>query len=165
MSKRTAKIAFEKGYRPTLEGEILSPQKRKRKLHSDKWRYLSFGISTGTKIEKVYVHQLVAYIKYGDDIFDPNIEVRHMDGDPQSNIWENIEIGSSHDNKMDIPPKERKRRAKVAAGFRRRLTNKEVESLRLDRQRGMSYKELMAKYSLAKSTISYIINNKTYKSE
>jgi isopentenyl phosphate kinase len=63
---------------------------------------------------------------------------------------------------MDIPPAERHKKARKAAATQRKLSKVDVSDLRRDRAGGMTYKMLMAKYGLAKSTVSYIVNGKTY---
>jgi HNH endonuclease len=110
----------------------------------------------------VLVHRIQAYQLYGDLVFAPGIEVRHRDGNKLNNSKENILLGSSSDNKMDCPKNERLRHAKVAASFLRKLTQYEAESLRYDRSSGATYADLIAKYGISKSTVSYVVNRKTY---
>lgn len=64
---------------------------------------------------------------------------------------------------MDKSPEVRQRVAEYAASFQRSLTEERVAQLREDRENGDTYAQLMKKYGLAKSTVSYIINRKTYK--
>ena len=45
----------------------------------------------------------------------------------------------------------------------RKLSDADVGNLKRDRLSGMTYAELSEKYGVVKSTISYILNSKTYK--
>lgn len=56
----------------------------------------------------------------------------------------------------------RQRVAVSGAEATRKLSDEQVIMMRLERKNGASYKELSDKYRVAKSTISYIINKKTY---
>jgi hypothetical protein len=109
MSKKKEGVrqSFEKGYR-VINGDVIYNGKI-RKLYphikrrdSNTIAYYSFGIRTkeGSRIE-IYVHQLVAYQKFGEDSFDENIEVRHIDGNSLNNKEENILIGSKSQNRRD----------------------------------------------------------------
>jgi hypothetical protein len=124
---------------------------------------LGFSVSCDKYIRFVYVHRLQAYQSFGNKIFDVNITVRHLDGDSLNNSEDNIAIGSQSDNMMDILPSNRIKHALKAAKIQRKLLEEEVKQLRLDRAGGMKYDELIEKYGISKSTVSYIINNKTYK--
>lgn len=65
----------------------------------------------------VMVHRLQAYQKYGDEMFDESVQVRHLNGDPSDNSWDNIAIGSQSDNMMDRDVGNRLRIAKLAASY------------------------------------------------
>jgi hypothetical protein len=115
----------------------------------------------------VLVHRLAAYQKYGERLFGARMVVRHRDGDCRNNGLSNVLIGTHHDNAMDQPEEVRQSRAKVAskvgAAAQRKLSADEADKLRADRQAGATYKELMQKYGISKTGVSYIVHSRTYR--
>jgi hypothetical protein len=167
-NSKTAQVtiyAYEHGYRITTDGKVISPEGKELSQRPDKNGYFRFGgfrLPGFRQTWSVAVHQLVAYQKFGEHALYEEVHVRHLDGNCQNNSPINIDIGSINQNMMDKDPLVRKRAAKIAASFNRKLTIDERNSLILDRNNGMTYKLLMDKYGIAKSTVSYIVNNKTY---
>jgi len=105
--KLGVKVAFEKGYRVINNQVVFNNNIRKLYKHikrsdSNTISYYSFGIrgSDGKRVE-IYVHQLLAYQKFGDLFFNPEMEVRHLDGDSLNNFEDNLAIGSKSDNRKD----------------------------------------------------------------
>lgn len=160
--------AFKRGYRISNSGEILNPKGTvlKGSFTGGGYRYFSIR-KVGKKIERgflrVSVHRLLAFQKFENKLFEPNIVVRHLNSNKLDNSFDNIEIGSVSDNMLDQPKEVRIKRAKVAAATLKSLTDVQVLALREDRKNGAKYSELMQKYSISKSTVSYIVNKKTYK--
>lgn len=145
------------------EGQVFSPFGRKLKLKQVN-NYYRFNIKDKIKGHYyVKVHRLCAYQKYGEKIFESGVQVRHLNGNSLDNSYGNIGIGTSSANRLDICPKKRKALASNASKNLRALTDEDLTEFWRDRNNGMSYKELSNKYKIAKSTISYIINGKTYK--
>ena len=99
----------------------------------------------------------MAFQKFGIRLFDPGIEVRHLNG-PQDNRKESIEIGTKSQNMMDRDPAVRKA---IAAGAARKLTDEQVRQLREERVGGAKYSDLAQRYSIRKSTVSYIVRGIT----
>lgn len=64
---------------------------------------------------------------------------------------------------MDMPKNVRIQKSIKAAKTLRKLTTEQMSEFRKDRESGFTYKMLIAKYKIAKSTVSYIANNKTYR--
>lgn len=91
--------------------------------------------------------------------------VRHLDNDPHNNALENIGIGTQKQNMYDRPAAERIAHAKKAARRRRKLTDEQAVELRAEHEAGHGYTYLREKYGVSKSTVSYIVNNKTYRKE
>ncbi|MCM3130078.1 HNH endonuclease [Paenibacillus provencensis] len=51
---------------------------------------------------QVFVHRLVAYLKFGrKELFKDGIVVRHLDDIKHNNSWINIDIGTHEDNRRD----------------------------------------------------------------
>lgn len=146
--------AYEKGYR-VIDGEVFKNNKKKAKIGTNKQGYNTFG-------KNIKIHRLVAYQKYGNKMFEPKILVRHRDGNKQNNSYNNILLGSDHDNHMDKDPKDRLIHSLKAASKHRKFTDVEIELIRQDfKINKLTYKQIMAKWSISsKGTLSYIINNK-----
>lgn len=157
------KIAYDKGYRINVVGQVISPQGKIRKLKVGHAGYLIFNIADGQRRQPVLVHKLASHQWYGP--CPDGMEVRHVNGNKLNNSQENLIYGTHQENMLDIPPEIRYRSAKIGARVVRKLSQDEAEELRKDRDDGMNYKQLMNKYSLAKSTVSYIVNKKTYQEE
>lgn len=160
--QRALKRAYEKGYR-IVDGEPVSPTGNVLSTCTNSWGYRKFSVRDEDRNRiNVMVHRMVAYEKYGDALFEKGIHTRHLDGNKLNNHPDNIAIGTAFDNSQDKPPELRRRVAKIAASYQRKLTEEQVEQLRQDRQQGATYSQLMKTYGIAKSTVSYIVNNKTY---
>lgn len=95
-NKKAIIFAYENGYR-VKNGDVYYKDKitpRKLFLHyknkSDKVGYYSFGIRVESKRIQIYVHQLAAYQKYGDDFLNNNLVVNHRDNNTINNKEDNI---------------------------------------------------------------------------
>ena len=89
--------AYEKGYR-VIDGEVeYNGKTRKLFTHFKKINYLtpyfSFGVrfNNNERVE-IYVHQLLAYQKYGLKYLKADRDVIHIDKDTRNNIEENIKL-------------------------------------------------------------------------
>lgn len=115
---------------------------------------------------KVQVHQIVAYQKYGEQIFQEKIMCRHLDNDKTNFRESNIMLGTSKDNYLDNPPalKEKLKKVVVQSAKKRRIFNgDEVKEILSMRKEGATYREITAIYKASKSTVSYLCTGKTYK--
>lgn len=153
--------AVEKGYYSDKFGNVFS-QRKKLSLIVSSRGYYNFSVSLNNKRIIIYVHQFVAYSKYGNKAFDNNIVVRHLDGNSLNNYWDNIEIGSPSQNSRDIPENKRISIAINNSSKRRRFTDDEVIKIVSDRKLGFSYSKLCEKYNTSKSTLSYLFNDAYY---
>ena len=145
--------------------EVFSFTGRKLSLYKvgkGKHKYYKFNITYKGKRKRIFIHQIVAYLKYGDKIFENKILVRHLDGNSLNNKSINIAIGTALDNIMDIPKIVRFKKAVKASYVNRRFTNEDVLQILNDRKNGMTYKELCEKYKTSKSTLSYFFNKALY---
>ena len=166
-NSQALQIAAKKGYLVTREGDLISYTGIKRKLRLNRNGYLYTIISGKNKKYTLFIHQYVAYWKFGDRIFNSSIEIRHLDSNRQNNKWKNIELGSRSDNQLDTPIEIRKARSKkmveAASKVNRKLTPEQVLYIRDSHIHGRSIIRLAREFSMAKSTMSYIINRRTYK--
>lgn len=146
--------AIEKGY--YAKGEKVFSKNKELTLSVNKDGYKHFAIRFGKERYKIAVHRLVAYQKFGEVIFEKGIQVRHLDGDPGNNDYNNISVGTPVDNAADKKPGVELRAALIASSF---VKVHDHENIQKDRQSGMNYKQLMEKYEItSKGTLSYIIN-------
>lgn len=155
------KLAYEMGYRINDQGEIIGMKGRPLIGWADRWGYRLFRV--GHDVGSAYVHRMVAYQQFGDKLYEPGTEVRHLDGNCANNEPTNLALGTASDNAQDKLPEVRRRAAVNAASYVRKLTETQVVQLREDRKQGATYLELMEKYKISsKGTISSIVNRKTY---
>lgn len=150
-------IAKERGYTITPEGVVFNPKGKQIGTYS-KNKYMYFSFRLNGKIVKVYFHRYQAYLKFGNSLYEDGIMVRHLDGDLLNNSVSNIELGTNSDNMLDIP---KEKRIQKSANANKKYSDDLVLEIKADRERGMSYKDLMEKYHISsKGTISNIINKR-----
>ena len=155
--------ASRRGYWIDKAGALFNPRGKAVKGVIDCDGYINTGFRWGdTRSAKLFFHRLQAYQKYSDHMFVAGMMVRHLNGNPSDNNWDNIAIGTNADNSMDKDPETRVRSARIAAAKQRKLSDADIGNLILDRKNGMTYAEIIEKYGIAKSTVSYIVNRKTY---
>lgn len=148
--KRFYNWVKEKGYSISPKGDMIRPDGSKIG-GTKKEGYMCTGLRFDDTTLSVFFHRLQAFQKYGNKLFEKGIVVRHLDGNPLNNSFENIAIGTDHDNAMDIPKEKRRLRASHPIY--------DHEAIVADRAEGMSYKNLMKKHGISsKGTLSFIIN-------
>lgn len=152
--------AKNKGYFVDDNGNVFS--KRKQLLLREHKSYYHFSISHLGQRITMTVHKFVAYLKYGNDMFEKDIIVRHFDGNSRNNAPNNILIGTSSQNRQDIPKVDRIQTSILISSKNRRFSDEEVKQIQNDRKCGLSYKLLCEKYSTSKSTLSYLFNDAYY---
>lgn len=159
------KIASEKGYFVTKEGDVYFNGRKRLLRYNDnksKIKYYVFNARINGKSTVIKVHRLQAYQKYGDEIFNDEIVVRHIDGNSLNNNYDNIAIGSNHDNRMDIPKNIRIKMAINASNYMKKYNHEDIYNYYCENK---SYKKTMEKFNIAsKGTLNFIIkkynNNK-----
>lgn len=96
-------IAYLRGYR-ARNGKVYNKAGRQRKLFIQSKRfspYLCFTVRVDGISQPVPIHKLVAFQKYGEQIFKKKVVVRHRDCNRNNNKHFNIKIGSQKDNEAD----------------------------------------------------------------
>ncbi len=161
LMQRLEAHAYELGYRVLPNGDVIGLRGRVLKGWIDKYGYRYFRV--GKKTGDVAVHRLIAYQKFGSKLYEPGLQVRHLNNDQLCNTPENIDIGTATQNAYDKTPETRLRAARTAAKVQRKITSEEAEEIRRLHNSGVSYRQLTERFGIAKSTVSYIVNNKTYK--
>lgn len=157
-------IALLSGYRVDEQGVIYHHNVRLSPTVGPNG-YYALGIAHGEKghrrTVRCGVHRLQAFQKYGDNLYEPGIVVRHLNGNPLDNSFDNIAIGTLSENRLDIPAEIRKRAAvNASAKCHQRYPKEIVLAVQEDRRKGFSYRKLMNKYKItSKGTISYMCNH------
>jgi hypothetical protein len=158
-------FAIRSGYMLDENNNIIDPHGKIRKLCLHKG-YPRFTIKFKHKKYAIDIHRLKAYHLYGDAIFENKLQVRHVNGNKLDLCDANIQLGTRQQNAMDIPEYDRRRISKNAVIYaaikNRRFTDGEVTEIKKLNLYGISYARLAKAYKTCKSTMSYIMNNKTY---
>ena len=158
MGKLFAQDAHLRGYYATPEGDAIGLKGRKLTLRN-MGGYLVFTARVNGESKPILVHQLVAYQKFGEKyLLDESMVARHLDGNSLNNSWENIGIGTTSENILDILPADRHAKAMHAAKHKRRFSDEQVHAIKAMYASGLSYKEIGACLSINKSTLSYILS-------
>lgn len=154
--------AYEKGYRIDKDGNAYGLKHRILKPYIDKKNYKFFCCRFNKKTILISYHRFQAYSKFGDKIYEKEICVRHLNGNPLDNSWNNIEIGTTQENMLDIPKEKRLSITSYMSSQRKNAFSKEkILAIKEAHKNGLSYKEIMDKFGISsKGTISYIINHK-----
>jgi len=164
-TREALEYAFYKGYE-VIRGEVISPVSGNAlKINLDSAGYPYFTVryrsrKEGRHVCKVLVHRLVARQKYGVNLYETNLVIRHLNSDKLDFSQTNLVLGTSQENSLDIPPEDRMKYALNASTNIRKFTDKEMEEIRKMYWEVRSYKKVMEKYNIStKSTLHYIIHH------
>lgn len=155
------KYAYTIGYRISRDGKNVSFHGRNRKTRLDKHGYLEFVIrrrGRSSSFLHVQLHRLQAYQKFGELLYVDGFQCRHLNGNAADNSYDNIGIGTAHDNAMDKDVAVRLSSSRMAAkSLPLRYSKEKILSIKNDRKNGLTYSEIMKKYGISsKGTVSYI---------
>lgn len=152
-------IAVKRGYKINKNGIVKNPEDQYVEGSISTDGYKKFGIRIKkTNSATIFFHRLQGYQKFGQKIFEDNIEVRHLDGDKLNNEWDNIRIGTHSDNLMDMDEEIRIEKAKHASSFIQKHDHEEIKEY-YNNNDDVSYNDVMKKFDISsKGTVSYIIN-------
>lgn len=160
-SSKSLVWAYNNGYK-FIDGKIFGPKGLALKLNLNSAGYYYFGVNPPflNRVVSIPLHRFIGYVKFGSLIFSTGRVIRHLDNIKTNNSWDNIGIGSQQQNVLDIPKETRLRTSLNAAKNKRKFSDKDIDLIKVDRQNGFTYKELMYKWNISsKGTISYIINH------
>lgn len=104
--------AIDHGYK-VVDGVLYGvkgPLKVKRRGSQ---RYPTFATNWGG-LQSLPVHTFAALCYYGYEVFNPNLQVRHINGDTEDISKENIVLGTSSQNQHDKTKEQRVYAAKMA---------------------------------------------------
>ena len=155
--------SFNKGYKIDINGNIISPYNNIIKGRIFNNGKIAFGFrSKGFTYSKaVYAHKLQAYQKFGNKVFEKGIVVRHLNGNPLDNSWDNIEIGTQSDNMYDKPDIERQTLSIVAVRKKQNAIRSYEDRCLIyeDLKNNLPYSEIMKKHNISsKGTLSFMKN-------
>ena len=155
MKNKIEQVALKRGYTVTEDGQLFNPNGKE--ISTLDGGYYKTSLKVNKIKRNLKVHRLQAYQKYGDKLFEEGIVVRHKNGNPLDNSWDNILIGTNSDNMMDIPKQIRIKRAKHATSFVRKYNKEEVIKFH---KKEKSYKLTMEKFGISsKGTLHYILKS------
>ena len=127
---------------------------RNSRKHSGKNKPFYKEVSFRTK--SISVHRIV-YAKFVGKL-NKHLTINHIDGNPSNNRPENLELVTMQENA---------RHSWSALKRKPVISNNKIDKeialmIRQQRRLGANYKELCEMFGLCKSTISYVINERTW---
>jgi len=158
MFNRYEELAKQKGYSVDKNGDVYNKSKKlKGTFNAVGYHVFKIRNQDGESVP-VKTHRMQAYQKFGDEIYNDKIVVRHLNSINTDNTWDNIGIGTMGDNMMD---QAEELRVKKASNAHKKISDELVLEIKLYHNAGHSYKEIMEKYNISsKGTVSYIINKR-----
>lgn len=160
--KEITSLSKEKGYYVDKKGLIYNKKGKSLIISTSIRGYASFNIRIkGKNPTRSFLHRLQAYQKFGDKIFEEGIVVRHLDGNPLNNSWDNIAIGTQSDNVMDINSECRKKTATIASRTMQDSIRSYEDRCKIyeDLKNRIPYSEIMIKHKVSsKGTLSFMKN-------
>lgn len=125
--------------------------------YKEKNGYCKLGYTPLNKKRKnLPIHRIV-YAKFKGKL-DPEMTINHINGVRSDNRPLNLEMvtqGKNNEHRYRVT------KSGPVIG-NKRINDQIAASIRADRIEGVSYKDLALKYNVCKSTISYVINRKTW---
>ena len=154
--------ALRAGYYVDMNGNLTKNGKPLNPKPDKRGGYLIHHGSLYSERFQIKVHRLQAFIKFGEQIYSEKIHVRHLNGNPSDNSFDNIAIGSPSENQYDVPEEVRKARPR----HYRKTTNLkgdsiyDVEKVVELHKNGFSYRQIMKELGIkSASCVSRLINN------
>lgn len=159
------KLIEDPNYIVDISGKVYTRIARTgKKMLNNKWREISHHQSKGYlhinyNRKKLFIHRIV-YAKFIGSL-SSDLVINHKNGIKTDNRPENLELVTIKENNIH-----RFRVLKTGAVIGNFKINKYIaDEIRKDHKNGNSYRVLVNKYGLSKSSISAIINNKIWKNE
>jgi hypothetical protein len=158
-NKESILLAVSKGYHFDANDNLIGTHKNIIHPRKNNNGYPRFNIKIKGKQISVAVHRLKAYFLYGDLIFREDYEVRHLNGIRADWSNKNIAIGTTHDNRLDMPKEIRLKTAVNATSHMRKITEQQRKEIRDLKDSGLKLIDIAKLYGLkSKGTVSMIIN-------
>lgn len=147
----TVRWAFERGYRVQEDGCCLSPKGRLLIAHIATGRRYAVIVIRGS--HKFCVHKLAAFQLFGEASFADGVHVRHLDGNSRNNSHANLALGTAAENNADKSREALARSGAAAARAVRRLTDEQVDAIRVRYGNGERGAALAQEFGVARSTL------------
>lgn len=109
--------AKQKGYTVDEQGQVFNSKgkpvkgriREKKRIENRKgkgkggsisrYHYITIYDPSGSR--PIPTHRFIAYLKYGEKALQEGVVTRHLNDNSLDNSWDNIEIGTPHDNYLD----------------------------------------------------------------
>ena len=145
----------------TRDGHIFHKKRPERELgYTNKYGYREISIKlSGMQCKRSLLVHRIIWAKYGDSPLGSERTINHKDGNKLNNCIDNLEQVSDAKNLLH---KYRVLHAKPVIG-NCKLTKEQAEEIRELRKQGWKYEDLMKKFNVGKTTISYVVNKKIWK--
>lgn len=104
--------ALDKGY-SVVDGVLYGPRGKLGVKRRGKQRYPTFSTNWGG-VQSLPVHVFAAFCYYGYEVFNPNLQVRHLNGDTEDISRVNIVLGTPSENQLDKAQSKRAEAARKA---------------------------------------------------
>src|SRR5208283_3574061 len=98
--------------------------------------------------------------KFGNELFNAGIQVRHGGSGNGDNSSNNLSIGTASDNRMDIPAPKRKIIAQIAGLVNRKYSDSTIIKVRNYRSSSVSYGKIAKAMGLTKRQVRHLSNRK-----
>jgi len=147
--KQALEFLVSKGYTIDKDGVVKNPEGTIIN-GSNHEGYLKFSVRTDfTSSYAMRIHKFQAYKKFGTDIFNSSLVVKHVNGDKTDNSYDNIVLGEK------VAGKQIKRDVE--------FTDEIKENILKDRKNNVSYRKLVDRYGIPKSTIMDFVKKQVNK--
>ena len=154
---------FISGYYIDFVGHIYSPNNIQLKSYKNgkrKLKYYTVPYRYNGRPCTINVHRFIGLFKFGNKIFNSELQIRHLDGNSLNNSWYNIGIGTRSQNMMDVHESIRVWRAKRATLKTIKYDHDDVKKYYLE----YGYKNTLKQFNISsKGTLHYIITKKSYR--
>ena len=145
-------------YNITRDGHVYNKETGHEVGYTKSTGYRHISIGHGNSKKSIAIHRIIWYV-YGDTPLSDTLVLNHKDGNPLNNCIDNLEQVTQKENNLHMyrvlkhPP--------VMGNCK--ITKEQAEEIRELRKQGWKYEELMKKFNVGKTTISYVVNKKIWK--
>lgn len=152
--KLIEQLLKEDNYIINRDGTVYSKLLKRNVGYSD---HRGYRILTFNKNSKIQIHRLI-WAVYGDSPLDETLVINHKNGIKSDNRIENLEQVTEQYN---LQHKYRVLHHPAVKG-NSKITQEVANKIRDLHIKGISYSKLCKMFNVSKSTVSYIVNNKTW---
>jgi len=147
---------YEKGYRVSENGELLDPSGKVTSAWAGAGGYLVKSRKFNGTPSHFKIHRLAAYQKYGEAMFEPGIEVRHLNNVKTDNSLNNIAIGTPKQNHGDMSKEARIKRS-MKGSLKARIPDEIRARIISEFKNGANRKSLREKYRISRTSMVNVL--------